>query len=197
MQRASLQESLGKLPDDAALAFTAAVGGNPDIYLLTNDKVQQLTVGEARDEFPSWAPDGRQIAFHSKRDGNFDIYVMDSDGGNVRRLTLDKGFDGYPAWSPDGKVIAFQSSRGTPGSDTPLETYLMNADGTNVRKLVPRTSAVPPSARMASWSPDGSRVVVEASAPFILNDKRELVRNAKDGLYTVSVNGADSHQLSS
>ena len=52
-----------------------------------------------------------QIAFVSKRDGNFEIYVMDADGGNQRRLTNNRADDWSPSWSPDGKRIAFISDR--------------------------------------------------------------------------------------
>ena len=49
-----------------------------------------------------------QIAFSSNRDGNFinfEIYVMDADGGNPRRLTNNNPFpDDDPSWSPDGKT---------------------------------------------------------------------------------------------
>ena len=43
-----------------------------------------------------------KIAFASARDGNFEIYVMDGDGGNRRRVTVNPARDWLPAWSPDG-----------------------------------------------------------------------------------------------
>ncbi len=47
---------------------------------------------------PEWSPDGQKIVFDSTRDGNFEIYVMDADGGNVERLTSNNHFDGHPDW---------------------------------------------------------------------------------------------------
>ena len=49
---------------------------------------------------PAWSPDGTRIAFQSKRDGDWDIYVMDTDGGNVQQLTDGPGMGWDPSWSP-------------------------------------------------------------------------------------------------
>ena len=76
------------------------------------------------------APQQVQIAFGSFRDGNSEIYVIDTDGKNPRRLTNNPADDRYPAWSSDGKMIAFNSDRD--GND---EIYVMDADGKNQRNL--------------------------------------------------------------
>ena len=75
-----------------------------------------------------------QIAFHSDRDGNVEIYVMDADGGNQRNLTNNRHRDWKPSWSPswspDGKRIAFMSER-----NGNAEIYVMDADGGNPQNL--------------------------------------------------------------
>ncbi len=64
------------------------------------------------DNAPALSPDGKRVAFMSKREGQWEIYVIDADGKNMKRLTNDPSEDGLPAWSPDGNAIAFVSNRG-------------------------------------------------------------------------------------
>ena len=73
---------------------------------------------------------GRRIVFASERDGQTQIYEMDSDGSNVRRLTVNSWEDTYPAYSADGSRIVFMSDR-----TESTELYIMNADGTNQVRL--------------------------------------------------------------
>ena len=65
-----------------------------------------------------------------------EIYVINADGTAEVNLTNDPGPDRYPAWSPDGKQLVFSSYReaSVPG-DEPLNIYVMNADGSDVRRI--------------------------------------------------------------
>lgn len=91
-----------------------------------------------------------KIAFYSKRDGNFEIYVMDADGKNQVNLTQHGAGDFHPAWSPDGKKIAFTSDR-----DGNWGIYVMDADGLNVKRLTNH----PEEDYFPVWSPDGKKIV--------------------------------------
>ena len=73
---------------------------------------------------------GKKIAFTSNRDGNYEIYVMNSDGSEQINLTNNPADDGYTSWSPDGKKIAFTSAR-----DGNNEIYVMNEDGSEQIRL--------------------------------------------------------------
>lgn len=95
------------------------------------------------------APKTAKIAFHSTRDGNLEIYIMNSDGGKQINLTWHASRDFYPAWSPTGEHIAFNSNR-----DGAHDLYLMEADGGNVRKVFQSLA----HRECPAWSPDGQRI---------------------------------------
>jgi len=60
---------------------------------------------------PSWSPNGSMIAFTTERDGNREIYLIDTEGNNITRLTTSDEPEHYPVWSPDGSKIAFCAKR--------------------------------------------------------------------------------------
>jgi Tol biopolymer transport system component len=56
----------------------------------------------------AWSPDGNWVVFTSNtKEGNFDLYMTDAQGSNLRQITAMKGDEFAPAWSPDGSSIAF------------------------------------------------------------------------------------------
>jgi Tol biopolymer transport system component/L-ascorbate metabolism protein UlaG (beta-lactamase superfamily) len=59
-----------------------------------------VTAVETRDENPMWSPDGRHIVCQSIRDGNFEVYQVDLDGGGAVRLTDHPAWDGWPCYLP-------------------------------------------------------------------------------------------------
>jgi Tol biopolymer transport system component len=122
---------------------------------------------------PDVVPPGK-IAFASDRDGNFEIYVMDPDGGGQVRLTENTAEDYSPAWSPDGQRLAFVSSR-----DGNTEIYVMNADGASQTRL---TSNAANDLRPV-WSPDGSRIA------FVTD------RGGNDEIYRMNTDGSDQTNL--
>ena len=88
-----------------------------------------------------------QIVYESYVDNNWELFVMDADGGNARNLTQTSDqHEIYPQVSPDGKRIAFVADKGK-GRDTVRSVYVMNADGSD-RKLIAEY------ARQPFWAPD-------------------------------------------
>jgi hypothetical protein len=83
-----------------------------------------------QDTAPALSPDGQEVVFMSQREGNWEIYLINADGSNLRRLTNNPARDGLPTWSPDGKAIAFVSDRGGGWS-----VMVMAPDGREQQKL--------------------------------------------------------------
>src|SRR5262245_2505187 len=121
------------------------------LFDLESRKLDPLTSGAHDDLLPSWSPDGREIAFVTRRGDdpdrtdNWDIYVVEArPGGKERQLTTSPEADNNPdwetapAWSPDGKWIAYLH-----GGDPKLIEYVTNtlavipASGGAARILTP------------------------------------------------------------
>ena len=91
------------------------------------------------DSSPRYSPDGSKIVFQSTRDGQAEIYVMNSSGTGQTRLTNNPASDTTPAWSPDGTSIVFTSSRDDPVNPA---LYVMNADGSNPTRVTGGSNGV-------------------------------------------------------
>jgi Tol biopolymer transport system component len=96
----------------------------------------------------TWSPDGRRLLFWNHSKVGWDIWAVTADGKESVNLTeVKRGGCRSPAPSPDGKRIAFLR-------DDPEGLYLMDADGSNQRRLVDKGFRdIPPA-----WSPDGKRL---------------------------------------
>ena len=112
---------------------------------------------------PSPTPDprdsGMSVLFYSDRDGDDEVYMLDVDSGEVRQLTDAPGRDYEGAISPDGETIVFASQRET-GKNSQL--FLMDADGTNVRRFTFSSSDERPVLDdYPHFSPDGRSIVFQ------------------------------------
>lgn len=167
-------------PDGERIAFTRSsqfnYPNNSDIFVVNADNTGQVNlIGDPPGEAPfdggaAWSPDGTRIAFHRATSQiHFSIHTMGTNGEN--RVQLTSGHrDLAPNWSPDGSKIAFMRYA-IDGDDS--DVYVMNADGTNVRRLT--DNAV--NDEEPVWSPDGTKIAfVRDLFPW-----RLLVMNADGG----------------
>jgi TolB protein len=108
-------------------------------------KLTRITSNDAFDSSHTWTSSGDKILFNSNRDGNIEIYEMNSDGSQPTRLTFNKAFSGSPTLSSDGKCIAFVYSD-DPTDHTSI--YIMTIDRLQKTRLTfDQYSALP------AWQP--------------------------------------------
>jgi Tol biopolymer transport system component/enterochelin esterase-like enzyme len=153
----------------------------------------RLTWTEQHDWFPKWSPDGRMIAFASDRDGDEEIFVMNSDGSSHRQLTFNEAVvDTRPRWSPDGTRIAFESDR-----DGDFEIYVIELEGAmqDPTGYVPQQLTINDTDdRRAVWKPDVSMdseasegAAVSPGELLQLRSTFELYSEKVDDLYRIYV----------
>ncbi len=131
------------------------------LFDIATKKAEPLTTGDYDDRSPSWAPDGRQIAFVSKRGPDPDrshdsnVFVIEAKAGATpRQLTTYPGEDGgRPVWSPDGSTIAYlQSDEAKWYAYDQTKLALIPASGGTPRLL---TESLDRSVGSPEWSADG------------------------------------------
>jgi len=151
-----------------------------DVFVMNADGSGQRNLSRhpAHDTNPAWSPDGRKIAFVSRRDGGQDLYVLNADGSGLRRLTHSTYREFAPAWSPDGRKIAFRIAR---IKRADVELHVMNADGSGERRLTD-TLVVPSPDQGAPWSPDGQTLAFSAKRDgnwdvYVINADGSGLRN--------------------
>ena len=110
-------------PDGARLVFAVQTPGSraAQIWIIGADGsgARALTEGEATNVEPAISPDGGTIAFTSTRDGNYEIYLMASDGTEPRNVSRSAQKESHPAWFPDGR-LAYVQERTVSGRIVPV-----------------------------------------------------------------------------
>jgi TolB protein len=187
-------------PSGDRIAFVAngsPWGSGGDLYALrlgadggAAERVRLTRTPNHLESDPVVSPDGTKIAFMGYRpaSGRHQVYVMRAEPRSPtnRPQGLTSGpRQGYgPDWSPDGQQIAF--SRHLPTADGNAEIFVMDADGTNKRRLTrnPAYDSDP------AFSPDGKQIAFLStrSAPD------RLVANFSD-IWKMNADGSDPTQV--
>lgn len=153
-----------------------------DIWVVNADGsgLRRLTTHPAHDFDPAWSPDGTQLAFRSKRDGNNEVYVMNADGSRQRNVSRDPADDWGPTWSPRGTVL-WNCARSSTGS---LRPCISNSDGTR-----PGSIPVDIFFEYPAWSPDGNRIAFMSMEPGARGNDPEY------NVYVMNADGTGLKQL--
>ena len=167
--------------------------------------VKRLTFNPGYDaEGEAISSDGKKIVFTSKRDGDLDVYIMNSDGSNVTRLINLYGYDGDSWFSPDDRQIVWRAwypeteeviSFWTECMENdyivgvPLDIYVMNADGLDVYRPTDNgaTNWSP------SWHPDGKRIIFLSNMDDWREEYQAFGHNFE--LYIMNKDGSNSCQI--
>lgn len=175
---ADLRPSSEPLGEDAdafggpphSIAFHSNRDGNNEVYVMNPDGSDQirLTMESRNDGRPDVSPNGQQIVFNSNRiipetnpTGDFEIFVMNSDGGDVRQLTSNGAEDSWPRWSPNGKWVAFHSF-----VDGDYEIYVVRPDGTDLTRVTEYAGLD----QYPEWSPNGKQLAIRRDTDIYLID---------------------------
>lgn len=127
-----------------------------------------------------------EIVFASNRDGDFDIYLMNGEGGEIRQLTDDDASDTTPRWSPDGAQIAFLSQRDNRGDN--LSLYVMDADGGHMRSLSNAEIGITDTS--FDWSPDGTQITFAFDPNYVFDSYTTTM-----DIFAVDVESGETTQI--
>ena len=150
-----------RFPDVNRTTVVFSYGGDLWLVPRSGGTARRITTNPGLELFPKFSPDGNWIAFTGQYDGNFNVYVMPSEGGQPRQLTFLPDIGPVPermgpnseviAWTPDSKRIVFLSRRNT------FNTWFGRLFTVSVNGGLPEQLPLDKGG-LLSFSEDGSRI---------------------------------------
>lgn len=147
-------------PDGTRILFTAledTYSEEGGIGLVNSDgSGTQILTAAGQGYAPAWSGDGSEIIFCSQRTGYFEIYLMDSDGNNLKQITGSQTDKLNARLSPDGQQIVYS---GDSPDGNGAEIHLVNMDGTGDVSLT-RSGGLNVN---PCWSSDGKQIYFQTN----------------------------------
>lgn len=159
-------------PADFSRGYVWKIYPQYDLYVrdLETWDLKPLSPAEGYDAEAVVSPDGKKIAFTSRRNGDLDIYVMNIDGSDLVQVTDRLGYDGGPFFSPDSKRLVYRSFY--PEGEEEIQKYqalldddsiepmalqlwVMDIDGSNKKQVTDNGAAN----FGPYWHPDNKHIV--------------------------------------
>ncbi|HKE78230.1 MAG TPA: hypothetical protein VKB54_02945 [Solirubrobacteraceae bacterium] len=189
-------------PDGRRLAFKTAQFGSNQLAVMdadgTNERLLTRTFRFSEGQ-PGWSPDGSLLVYRRTpenplvQDG--DIWVLDIEASAVdptqpvtHQVLAMPGDERYPTYSPDGTKIAFRHGDDLVEPSGDEEIYVMDADGTNVRRLTDNADFDSAPA----WSPDGRQIAFENAPAATLQPG---VEPQEKDIYVMDADGTNVRRL--
>jgi tricorn protease len=134
----------------------------------TGGKATRITINDSYEGYPQFSPDGTQIAFSGARYGNYDVFVVPSEGGIPKRLTFHSNDDMISSWTLSDKIV-FSTIREFHGIERPPEVYAVSPEGGTEMRILDAVGWDP------VLSPDGKWLA------FVRGDANPIAREAYTG----------------
>ncbi len=184
---------------DFSRGYVWAIDKDFDLFLSDfSGKLTRLTHAPGYDAEATTSPDGKKIVFTSVRDGDLELYSMNTNGSGVKRLTYTVGYDGGAFFSPDNRKIVYRASHPTDENSVArykellsqhlieprqLEIFVMDADGSNQTQVTRNQAAN----FCPFFHPDGKQIIFSSN----LGDPKG--RNFD--LYLINLDGTGLEQV--
>ena len=151
-----------RFPDIYKDKVAFVYGGDIWLASTSGGVARRITTHQGRELFPKFSPDGKWIAFTGQYDGNFNVYVVPSEGGQPKQLTFYQGssqplsdrmgiHNEVVTWFPDSKRILFLSRRDATNGWI-KRPYSVSIDG-GLPEPLPMDQG-----GLTSFSPDGTKI---------------------------------------
>jgi len=145
--------------DGKAILYSVFGDGASRVYSIGQDGKDPKVIGKVPGRAIRVAPDGKSVLYWTGTWTAMTMFASNLDGSGARQLTDGRGVVWGARWSPDGKRIAFADK----DAASNLHVYVIDADGSG-RRQATRFEASDLREQMPSWSPDGSKLAVQAGA---------------------------------